>query len=177
MKVVSKLQKERLTKDVRYQEFNELTLDQESLWRKHWSRVSSLSGRPDSQFVHSCVLIVTSLTRSVSFCYTISGFFFARCPDSQFVHSCVLIVTSLTRSVSFCYTISGFFFARCPDSQCAHSAFISCRVTDLPSLRSQFANWLWQSVSPFRPHRSSVISYVGKLFCKNILKFINLIFT
>ena len=27
MKVVSKLQKERLTKDVRYQEFNELTLD------------------------------------------------------------------------------------------------------------------------------------------------------
>ena len=30
-KVVSKLQKERLTKDVRYQEFNELTLDQESL--------------------------------------------------------------------------------------------------------------------------------------------------
>ena len=30
MKVVSKLQKERLTKDVRYQEFNELTLDQKA---------------------------------------------------------------------------------------------------------------------------------------------------
>ena len=29
-KVVSKLQKERLTKDVRYQEFNELTLDQKA---------------------------------------------------------------------------------------------------------------------------------------------------
>ena len=30
MKVVSNLQKERLTKDVRYQEFNELTLDQKA---------------------------------------------------------------------------------------------------------------------------------------------------
>ena len=31
MKVVSNLQKERLTKDVRYQEFNELTLDQKAV--------------------------------------------------------------------------------------------------------------------------------------------------